>query len=46
MFDRARILCQDVDKDVRLVLASESIYKICLAINQEYIEIYMFEKVI
>lgn len=43
--DRARNLCSDHDKEVRLVMAEDVMIKVCLSLNSDLIETYMLEKI-
>lgn len=45
LFDKARILCQDPDIEIRKVMAQEVLLKICNNISTELLEVYMLEKV-
>jgi hypothetical protein len=45
LFDRARSLCQDSEIEVRKIMATEVLYKICSTISTDLLETYMLEKV-
>lgn len=46
LFDRARILCQDTEIEVRKVMAKEVLLKICESISTDLLETYVLEKVL
>ncbi|CAD8195416.1 unnamed protein product [Paramecium octaurelia] len=45
LLDRARNLCSDHDKEVRLVMAEDVIVKVCQQLSSDLIECYLLEKI-
>ncbi|CAD8191122.1 unnamed protein product [Paramecium octaurelia] len=45
LLDRARNLCSDHDKEVRLTMAEDVIVKVCQSISSDLIECYLLEKI-
>ncbi|CAD8114177.1 unnamed protein product [Paramecium sonneborni] len=45
LLDRARNLCSDHDKEIRLIMAEDVIIKVCSSISSDLIECYLLEKI-
>ncbi|CAD8188071.1 unnamed protein product [Paramecium pentaurelia] len=45
LLDRARNLCSDHDKEIRLIMAEDVIVKVCQSISSDLIECYLLEKI-
>ncbi|CAD8071163.1 unnamed protein product [Paramecium sonneborni] len=45
LLDRARNLCSDHDKEIRLIMAEDVIVKVCSSISSDLIECYLLEKI-
>ncbi|CAK68135.1 unnamed protein product (macronuclear) [Paramecium tetraurelia] len=45
ILDRARSLCSDHDKEIRLIMADDVLIKVCQSISSDLIECYLMEKI-